>query len=197
MLDEFIDYAQSLFPSISPYVKERTKAAIKQFELKGKKLNLFNYEAYEYLTQGDIFEGIPFTRIAEDGNISIYRGKGMLISNTCSADHDDEIVIAPLLEINLLGLNKTDIVNNLHYRLLYLPDERYEKYAVDFSLLNTFNKDTLNRMIEQGKVVKETSLNQFGFYLFLCKLTVCFMRPEDEEVQASRRENYIQLHCAN
>ena len=68
---------------------------------------------------------------------------------------------------------------------------------MDFSLLNTFSKDVLNRMIEKGKVVKETSLNQFGFYLFLCKLTVCFMRPEDEEVQKDRRQNYIQLHCTN
>lgn len=64
MLDEFIDFTQSLFPSISPYVKERTKAAIKQFELNGKKLNLFNYKAYDYLTQGDIFDGIPFTSVS-------------------------------------------------------------------------------------------------------------------------------------
>lgn len=197
MLDEFIEFTQSLFPSISPYVKDKTKEAIKQFEVKGKKLNLFNYKAYDYLTQGDIFDGVPFSRIEEDGNISVYRGKGMLISNTCSADHDDEIVIAPLLEIDSLGLNKTDIVNNLHYRLLYLPDERYENYVVDFSLINTFNKDVLNRMIEQKRTVKETSLNQFGFYLFLCKLTICFMRPEDEDVQADRRKNYIQSHCVN
>ena len=60
MLDEFIEFTQSLFPSISPYVKDKTKEAIKQFELKGKKLNLFNYKAYDYLTQGDIFDGVPF-----------------------------------------------------------------------------------------------------------------------------------------
>ena len=167
MLDEFIEFTQALFPSISPYVKEQTKAAVKQFRLDGKKLNLFNYKPYNYLSQGDIFEGIPFTRIDEDGNITAYRGKGMLISNTCSADHDDEIVLAPLLDIDLLGLGKADIVNNLHYRLLYLPDERYENYVVDFSLLNTFNKHVLIKMMEQGKVIKETSLNQFGFYLLL------------------------------
>ena len=78
-----------------------------------------------------------------------------------------------------------------------MADERYEHYVVDFSLINTFNKDVLNRMIEQKRTVKETSLNQFGFYLFLCKLTICFMRPEDEDVQADRRKNYIQSHCVN
>lgn len=194
MLDEFIRLTKSLFPSIDPYVKESTKEAIKQFELSGKKLNLFNYQSYDYLTQGDIFDGIPFTRIEEDGTISGYKGKGMLISNTCSADHDNEIVMAPLLNLDLLGLNKEDVVKNLHYRLFYLPDERYENYVVDFSLLNTFNKRILNEMINQKKVIKETSLNQFGYYLFINKLTICFMRPEDEEVQADRRKNYLELH---
>lgn len=63
MLDEFIDFTQSLFPSISPYVKDKTKAAIKQFKLNGKKLNLFNYKAYDYLTQEDIFDGIPLPEL--------------------------------------------------------------------------------------------------------------------------------------
>lgn len=197
MLDEFIDFTQSLFPSISPYVKDQTKSAIRQFELSGKKLNLFNYKAYDFLAQGDILNRIPFTRLEDDGNILAYIGKGMIISNTCSADHDDEIVIAPLLHIDSLGLNRADIVNNLYYKLLYLPDERYENFVVDFSLMNTFNKNVLNNMINQKRVVKETSLNQFGFYLFLCKLTICFMRPEDEDVQKDRRKNYIELYSAS
>ena len=93
-----------------------------------------------------------------------------------------------------MGLNRNDIVNNLHYRLFYLPDKRFEELVVDFSLMNTFNKKLLNAQIEDGKVKKVSSLNQMGFYLLLSKLTVCFMRPEDEEVQASRRENYIMQH---
>lgn len=190
MLDEFIEFTQALFPAISPYVKAQTKEAVRQFERTGKKLYFFTYKPYDFLAQGDILDGIPFTRIGSDGNISAQVAKGMIISNTCSADHDNEIVLAPLMNISQLGLEKTDIIKNLHYRLLYFPDERYEDYVVDFSLMNTFNKNVLNKMIQQKKVIKEASLNQFGFYLFLCKLTICFMRPEDEEVQADRRKNY-------
>lgn len=192
MLNEFVEFTQNLFPAISPYVKERTEDAIKQFELSGKKVNLFNGRAYDFLAQGDILDGIPFTRMEENGEISACVGKGIIVSNTCSADHDDEIVIAPLLKVELLGLNRADIINNLHYRLLYFPDERYEEYVVDFSLMNTFNKNILNEMIKQQRVHKESSLNQFGFYLFICKLTVCFMRPEDREVQEDRRNNFIE-----
>lgn len=195
MLNEFVDFTQSLFPSISPYVKEKTKEAIKQFQLSGKKLNLFNNNAYDFLAQGDILSGIPFTRLNSDGKISTYVGKGIILSNTCSADHDDDIVIAPLLPIDDLGLEKTDIVNNLHYKFLYFPDARYEKFVIDFSLMNTFNKNVLNTLTEGGKVHKEASLNQFGYYLFICKLTICFMRPEDEDVQRDRRENYAMQHA--
>ena len=194
MLDEFIEFTQALFPSIQPYVKEQTKKAMKQFELEGKTLNLFNNKAYDFLSQGDILDGVPFTRINKNGEITAYHGKGMIMSNTCSADHDADIVIAPLLEIKDLNIDKKNITSNLHYRLLYLPDEKYEDKVVDFSLMNTFNKDLLNELIEKNTVKKESSLNQFGFYILLCKLTICFMRPEDEEVQADRRSNYFQLN---
>ena len=194
MLDEFINYVQKLFPSISPYVKNQTEQAIRQFKLSGRTLNLLNDKPYDYLTQGDILSNEPFGKIEENGGKSAQRRYGMLLSFTCSADDDDDIVIAPLLQIKDLGLNRNDIVNNLHYRLFYLPDKRFEELVVDFSLMNTFNKKLLNAQIEDGKVKKVSSLNQMGFYLLLSKLTVCFMRPEDEEVQASRRENYIMQH---
>ena len=194
MLDQFIEFTQELFPSIQPYVKEQTKRAMKQFELEGKQLNLFNNKVYDFLAQGDILDGVTFTRINKNGAITAYRGKGMIISNTCSADHDSDIVIAPLLEIKNLKIEKKNIMNNLHYRLLYLPDAKYEDRVVDFSLINTFNKDFLNELIKKKSVKKESSLNQFGFYMLLCKLTICFMRPEDEEVQADRRSSYIRLN---
>ena len=195
MLNEFINFTQSLFPSISPYTKEQTKEAIKQFKLSGRtELKLLNSTAYDFLAQGDILDGIPFIRIGNNGNITAQRGKGMIISNTCSADHDDEIIIAPLLKIESLNLKRSNIINNLHYRLFYLPDSKYEDFVVDFSLMNTFNKNVLNKQIEDGKIKKESSLNQFGFYLLIAKLTICFMRPEDEEVQEDRRKNYIEQH---
>lgn len=194
MLDEFIEYAQSLFPSISPYVKEQTKSAIKQFNSSGKRTNFFNKNPYEFLAQGDILSNVPFVRINSDGQIGIKRSYGMVISNTCSADHDNDILMAPMLDINLLNLKKTEIVNNLNYRLMYFPDEKYQDLVVDFSLINTINKDILNKMIEEKSVKKESSLNQFGFYLFLTKLTICFMRPEDEEVQQNRRKEYFDYY---
>ena len=67
MLDEFVNYVQELFPSISPYVKIQTEQAIRQFKLSGRTLNLLNDEPYDYLTQGDILSNVPFIKTEENG----------------------------------------------------------------------------------------------------------------------------------
>ena len=177
MLDEFINYVQKLFPSISPYVKNQTEQAIRQFKLSGRTLNLLNDKPYDYLTQGDILSNVPFVKIEENGGISAQRSYGMLLSNTCSADHDDDIVIAPLLQIKDLGLNRNDIVNNLHYRLFYLPDKRFEELVVDFSLMNTFNKNLLNAQIEDGKVKKSVFIESNGILSAFIKTYSLFYAP--------------------
>ncbi len=191
MIDQFIEFTKELFPCISPYVAVKTKEAINQFK-QGKeyKFDFFTHTPFDYFSQGDVFDDLPFIRQDTDGELQVYKTKGILLSNTCSADHDSEIIFAPFLQINDLKINKSELVNNTFYRLFYIPgDERYEEYAIDFSLLNTFKKDVLNKRLLSGKTKKEASLNQFGYYFLLCKLTINFMRPEDTEVQSIRRTN--------
>lgn len=194
MLDKFIEFTHSLFPSIDPYTKEHTKDAIKQFQDTGRTINYLNFKPFGFLAQGDILDGIMFVRLNNVGEIEAYSGKGMIISNTCSADHDEAVLIAPLFKISDLGLKVDNIKSNLHFRLFYLPDDKYSNYVVDFSMMNTFNKSLLTNMINEKKINKESSLNQMGFYLLIAKLTVCFMRPEDRGVQNSRRCDFLRQH---
>ena len=194
MIDAFIDFAQSLFPSISPYVKEQTKEALKQFERDNKRIDLFDQKPFDFLSQGDILEGIPFLSLDENGEVQAYTGKGMIISNTCSCEHDDNIIIAPMIKLDDLSVEKSSIRKNLNYRLFYLPANDYDEYVVDFSLMNTHNKQVINNMINAGKINREKSLNVFGFYLLLTKLTICFMRPEDKDVQYERRTDFEKRH---
>jgi len=70
--------------------------------------------------------------------------------------------------------------------LLYLPDPQLKDYIVDFSFLNSVQKGLFEKLIEENEVEKHSSLNNFGYYLFLNKLAIHFMRPEDEEVQNQR-----------
>jgi len=187
MINDFINFVQELFPSISPYTKEKVKDAIKQFDLTGKKQNFFLYQPLDHLVQGDIIEMLPFTRYNMEGNREVYKTKGILISNSCDADNDDTIVFAPLFPLEKINLDIANIKNNLNYRLLYFPDPKLENYVADLSLLNSYNKKLIENSINIGKITKIVSLSQLGYYFFICKLTVHLLRPEDIEVQDYRK----------
>lgn len=195
MLDEFVNYIQKIFPSIDPYVQKQTKDAIKYFHMSEDKLCWFNSTPYEYLAQGDILDNIPFYRIDKKGEFNILKTKGILISNTCSASRDESIVLAPLLRIKDLNLkNLNEVKNNLYYRLMYIPSTKYQDFVIDFSLMNSFNRNLINNKIKENKIIKEVSLNQMGYYLFIAKLTICFMRPEDSGVQVNRKDNFYNVN---
>ena len=60
--------------------------------------------------------------------------------------------------------------------------------VIDFGLINSYSTKLIGQSIEDKKINKIASLNDLGYYLFLCKLTIHFMRPEDIEVQQTRRK---------
>ncbi len=186
MISEFVSFVEELFPSITPYTKEQVRQAIRQFEQSGQQYKYCMHEPVSYLAQGDIVDALPFIKYDEKGNQSLLKTKGILLSNTCDAENDDVVVFAPLLPIDKIKLERSVVTSNLIYRFLYIPDSNLLDYVVDMSLINSFSKNLIETGIVQNKLNKVASLNQFGYYLFLCKLTVHLMRPEDREVQTVR-----------
>jgi hypothetical protein len=192
MINQFISFVEGLFP-IDPYIAQQAHHAIKQFELKEKEKDnprpLYNYflsSPLEYLAQGDIIADLPFElEHPETGEIMELIAPGIIISNTCDSERDPYIVISPLLSMDeMYGNRKKDFSTNLTFNLLYFPDSRFSEYVVDLTIMNSFS-----RKIVQG-YPKLASLNQFGYYLFICKLTVQLMRPEDPPTQRLRVSNY-------
>lgn len=193
MIREFISFVESLFP-IDPYISERVHGAIKQFELekqwKGEREgvkplhNFFLPFPLDHLAQGDIINNLPFELEDPDtGEKMVYQGPGILISNTCDSDRDPYIVFSPLLPIDqMYGKRKKDFTTNLTFNLLYFPDTRFSEYVIDLTIMNSFS-----RKVVIEKYSKLASMNQYGYYLFLSKLTVQLMRPEDKEVQSTRQ----------
>jgi hypothetical protein len=111
--------------------------------------------------------------------------KGMLISNTCDAEHDGAVILAPMFRIDALeGLDKRALKQNQIFRFLHLPDSRIGDYVVDLGMLAAYPTGLVARIIETSG--KCASLTQLGYYFFLCKLTVHLMRPEDQGVQMTR-----------
>ena len=193
MITEFIEFCEELFPSIQPYTAEQAKMALLQFEKDGKMLqyitnNLNDGELY----QGDIFSDVPFYYMQPNGTYGMAKYKAQLLTNTCDAIRNDNLNFAAILPLNEFS-NKfqTNIIKNKSYQFLYLPDNKTKDFVIDFGLINTISREAFIRAVNQNKIRKIVSLSDIGYYMFICKLTVYFMRPEDVEVNNLRDKNFI------
>lgn len=185
MIKEFIEFVSGLFPSISPYTKENVMTAIKQFDT--DRLEWFRSSKLSYLAQGDIIESLPFQFVDEDGNMTPIMTKGIILSNTCDIDHDDNIVIAPMFNYeNILDEEGRHIARaNKYYDKMCFTNSQLDDMFVDFTKATTFNRKLIEKLLDK-KTRVEYSLNQYGYYLLISKLTVYFLRPEDEGTNVSR-----------
>lgn len=188
MIKEFIQFVSELFPSISPYTKENVMNAIKQFDI--DKLEWFRTDRMDYLTQGDIIESLPFLFTDEDGNVIPMKTRGIILSNTCDIDHDDNIVIAPMFNYeSILNDEKKRIVRaNKYYDKMCFTNSQLDNMFVDFTRSMTFNRKLVEKLLKE-KTRVEYSLNQYGYYLLISKLTVYFLRPEDDDTNIFRNDN--------
>lgn len=188
MIPEFIDFCKELFPSIDPYTKEQAKQAMKQFESIEGPVLCRACGAFDLL-QGDIFSEIPFFYTDENGEMKVIRRKAQLLSNTCDASRDELLLFAaihPLSDIHDNDSMISNIVRNKRYSAFYLPDRILKDDYVDFELINSMSRETFLRLYQEQKVKRIASLTMVGYYMFICKLTVFFMRPEDVEVNSDR-----------
>ena len=187
MISDFVRFCGELFPSISPYTATRTLDAIEQFRLNGKTVKYLMMKPFEIMCQGDIFENIPFLRYDDNGNIKSANLKAQILTNTCDCQRDEYLTFAAMLPISDYSQGQFDAIKrNVTFRLLYMPDTYVKEYVIDFSLLTTIPRTLINQAIEIGKINRLASLSQIGFHLFIAKLTVYFMRPEDAGVNDSR-----------
>ena len=188
MIPEFIDFCKELFPSIDPYTKEQAKQAMKQFESIEGPVLCRPCGAFDLL-QGDIFSEIPFFYTDENGEMKVIRRKAQLLSNTCDASRDELLLFAavhPLSDIHDNDSMISNIVRNKRYSAFYLPDRILKDDYVDFELINSMSRETFLRLYQEQKVKRIASLTMVGYYMFICKLTVFFMRPEDTELNSDR-----------
>ena len=89
MLKEFIDFVDSVLPSVDPEAKDKAKAAIEQFHRKGNKFEYLLPRQLPSLSQGDIISEIPFSYFKDEGSQYVFKAKGMVISTSCHIDQKD------------------------------------------------------------------------------------------------------------
>ncbi|SFL80736.1 hypothetical protein [Salibacterium qingdaonense] len=190
-IDEFVGMVKELFPSIDPYAESKTREAVKhiQDDTREKLETCTRTNVFNFLAQGDIFSEIPFTFVDEEGNDRQFNSKALLLSNTCDAERERLLVFVPVIPIETFkkeGFDEQNLINNKYTKLFYLPSLSFQSYVVDFNIVNCVSRQLINKLIESNKLKKDVTLNLIGYYLFLAKLTVHFMRPEDPSVNNDR-----------
>ena len=187
MIKEFIDFTHEIFPSISPYTAERAKEAITQFNNLGFTVEYLTKTPFDYICQGDVFDKVPFEKFSNDGKLTRAVLKAQVINNTCDCERNPNLTFAAIYPISDFPKNQADAIKtNITYQFMYLPDKRLEDYVIDFNQLTTLPRDLFIKAIDLNKISKIVSLSQIGFYFFISKLTVFFMRPEDLSVNETR-----------
>lgn len=188
MIPEFIDFCTELFPSIKPYTADEAKRVMEQFE-GNEKPKIARTDKEFDLLQGDIFTEIPFVYIDSAGSVRSFFAKAELLSNTCDATRDDKLLFAAIRPLDTFkgNANAIDAIKkNKRYAAFYIPDYPLEDSYVDFEMITTISRDVFNRLHEEGNVDRIATLTSVGYYMLISKLTVFFMRPEDEETNQNR-----------
>lgn len=149
-----------------------------------------------YLFQGDIISDVPYLNFP---NLTIKPIKALILSNTCDMDINNSrpnptrIMYAPLLSLNnyqkslvAKGIQKqsidshiSSIKDQLVSQILYLPNVPFTDddaiVLFDQTISCPLDEKTITRFIGN----RLTTLNNFGFYLLLLKLSYHFTRVQD------------------
>lgn len=195
MLSQFIDFVNSVLPSVDPDFRDGAKEAIRQFERnKGENQPMFTgTQLLKELSQGDILSGLPFIYFEEDGSKRSFRADGIVLSTSCHIDHHERLVIAPFFDLSEADNNKKDIENNTVFSYMYINEGTIAGEYADFNFLQSFSKSLVLEGIKRKKFKRIYSLSQIGYYFLIIKLSVYFMRKEDSDTLAERYnyEKYI------
>lgn len=186
MLREFIDFVDSVLPSVSPDFRDGAKKAITQFEKEGEQVKYLTIRPVGRLSQGDIISKVPFCFFEKDGKQKTFVADALILSTSCHIDQKNRMVLVPVLPLNNFSGNIKDLQKNTVFDYMYIPDGAMSDKFIDFEIMNTYSKDLILNGIEQNKIKRIGSLNQLGYYFFIVKLTVYLMRKEDSDTLQER-----------
>ncbi len=187
--------------------KGRLNAALKQFKKVGKGENAHKNYTHFYLSsfpnglrQGDLLSSIriPNWNIKTASYDKVY-SKVILVSNTCDVDSSSkdriipkEILFAPIVELaeyekDLVKNNKNpkEIISAIkrqeYSNLFYLPNQQSTEYIAFLDKLFWFPTDELIKLYDKIIDQRIATLDYYGFFLFIIKLTYHLCRsPEDD-----------------
>jgi hypothetical protein len=205
------DQLERLLPDyLSKAEKGRLLKALVQFKEQDSWNNTAYKHFYlnhkpDYFLQGDLLKGIrqPIWNADTDDFQKIY-ANALVLSNTCDLDSANErvipkdVVLAPLTpfsdfveELSLLVTNKIKLAtiiqavkSQTYSNVFYLPSHPLsnQDFVCFFDNAFWFPTEELTAYLPNLEQIRLQSLDYFGYYLFLVKLSYHFCRlPEEKQ----------------
>ena len=199
-----LDGIEALFPKeLSEQRKGRLRDGLKQFHTAKTYTDFYSSGQPPYFLQGDLIAELrfPYWDGAERNYDKMYFNV-VLISNSCDSDETNQsqrgiskqVLVAKLVTLSDFkeGLtkhnveNSESILNSLknqeHSNLMYLPMINGQEYIAVLDEISWITNEELNNLKEDIKNNRLASLELFGYYLFIFKLSYHLCRlPEEIE----------------
>jgi hypothetical protein len=182
MLQAFARLVADLFPSVDPKnVKDFLRKHWKHFPLP---VDLFATQIPPAICQGDILTPITFVIQDQSGEFGEIEAPGMLLSHSCDFDTDDHIIFAVCRPMSDYVTHSaiSNIRSNLYFNTFSLEGTpEVGDIVVDFGIVQSVRRTVLSESISDGRIRRVASLTTLGYYFFLAKFTVRFLRPQSME----------------
>jgi len=158
-----------------------------------------NYEKWVYaaalpskIYQGDLFSGVRFASIDDDGEAIVADVPAMVLSNTCDVqpEQSESLLVAPLIDLEdysaqsvLAGEELENHIRALKRneisQLMFLPEAHGVKNCfVDFSRISPL---PLSYFYSNTAANRFQSLSSCGHYVMMVKVAHHFTRPESPD----------------
>lgn len=179
--EEFIRFAGRIFPSVSSQDQQLAiDAARKDPPTAG---DLFAVTLPQKICQGDIVSELTFLSLSEDGRVSKARLPAMLLSHSCDFDNaSHSVTFAPVFPFAAFAANAGlagYLRKNQVFDRLFLPSvSGLGDRVVDFSRAQPFPVALIKNRCNNDPRFRQTSFTQVGYYFFVAKLAIHFLRPQ-------------------
>jgi hypothetical protein len=188
-LTELLQQVAQVLPSVPT---DNQQLALDQFtkDSLSKSITILR-DAISQWSQGDILYSVPFIIFTPQGEPKTLNVPGMIITSSCDLDRKPTIVFCPCFSMSALppSINRKDVQNNLNYQFLYLgKDFRGEELIVDFNLPSALPRERILQKLENNSTTRAYSLTQIGWYLFITKFSLNYLRSDDSDTMSSRAQ---------
>lgn len=180
MLAEFAQFVSEVFPSVTPATAKQLIEKAGAAGLTGEQL--FATQLGNVLCQGDIVDGLSWIVEGENGTYGRAILPGMLLSHSCDVDNDEWLTFAPCASFNRNDPKAGAIGKNEVFDLYYMPPHRSRSAAVaDFAQVQSMRAERILIGIAAGSYLRTDSLTMLGYYHFVLKLSMHYLRPQSAQ----------------